>query len=678
MRVKYGTWNIGVPEDGTVHDLIRAGYSPLTAQVLSSRGCRTVEEAREMLAVDLPLHDPFLMKEMDRAVFEIRKAISDGIRMAVFGDYDVDGITATCLLVDYLRTAGADCISHIPGRLEEGYGLNAIAIKQLYEQGVRLIISVDCGITAIEEAKLCRSLGITLVITDHHECKEQLPDAAAVVDPHRPDRTYPHTNLSGVGIAFKLAAALSGDQDGIAERYCDLFCLGTVADVMPLHGENRRLVVQGLKELQNPQRMGICALIQACNCKSTSITSTTIGYTLAPRINAAGRMESAELAVELFLTHDEAKAEKLAQTLCQLNRDRQGIESEILKEAVAMLRADQQERAAIVLAGEHWHQGVVGIVASRLCEEYCKPTFLICLNGEHGKASSRSYGDFNLFQSLTELSDLLEGYGGHELAAGFTIGRENIDEFRDRMCALVEQHGGRAVSGGSLDIDGELLPELMTEENVERLAEMEPSGTGCPKPVFCISEAVIDRMNTVGEGKHLRLRLRAATGELLQAIFFSNGSLIQKFSLGDRVDVAFHLQINEYHGLRSVQLNLLDIRKASPTALYDRFCAGQPLSLWEKECLLLRRSDVAVVWNYIRRAAPAGQYLRCDIHKLCDNIAAGSAIGIRRIIACIDVLTELRLLVHKREGNRIELCILPHYVHNPLENSKLYCKLRGD
>ena len=307
--MKYGIWNTALPDSAAVDALQQAGYSPLTARVLAGRGCGTPQQAQELLCADAPLFDPFLLREMDRAVQTVRQALQLGQRIAVFGDYDVDGITATCLLTDFLRGMGADCVVHIPGRLEEGYGLNAGAIRQLHAQGVRLIITVDCGITALEEAELCRELGVTLVVTDHHECKEQLPQCAAVVDPHRPDRTYPHTMLSGVGIAFKLAAALSGDQDGVARRYCDLICLGTIADVMTLQGENRRLVVMGLEALRQPQRLGLRALIHACGCDEQEITAGTIGYILAPRVNAAGRMEQAELAVRLFLTQDPRAAD---------------------------------------------------------------------------------------------------------------------------------------------------------------------------------------------------------------------------------------------------------------------------------------------------------------------------------------------------------------------------------
>lgn len=678
--MKYGTWEIALPDQESVEKLCAAGYSVLTAHALCGRGYDTVEAANELLCADAPLPDPFLMKEMDRAVAEIRRALAEKQRMAVFGDYDVDGITATCLLTDYLRSVGADCVAHIPGRIEEGYGLNAAAIHQLYDDGVRLIITVDCGITAIPEAELCRTMGITLIITDHHECKPVLPCAAAVIDPHRPDRTYPHTNLSGVGVAFKLAAALHGDQDEIAARYCDLFCLGTIADIMCLRGENRRLVVQGLAAMQNPKRLGIRALMEACDCMSHEVTASTIGYVLAPRINAAGRMEHAELAVQLFLTEDPAEAKELAETLCRLNRERQETETEIYREVSYRLRGKKKHESAIVLAGENWHQGVVGIVASRLSEEYCRPTFLICLNGEHGKASSRSYGGFNLFTSLTELSELLEGYGGHELAAGFTIHRENIAEFSRRICARAEAFAKSGEAKAALEIDSEIPAALLTEENIEGLSQLEPCGTGCPKPVFCLSEVIVERIATVGGGKHLRLRLRSREGESLQAIYFSGGALARKLKVGDRVDVAFHAQMNEFRGVRTVQLSLIDLRRVAPAELYDRFLSGDKLSPAERRMLAPERADIAELWRYLRAVLPCGKVLRCELTEFCSAVAAYSneRHSIRRTLAGLAILQELGFLTFHREQTLLELCLLPNCRPNPLENSRLYHSIRGD
>ncbi len=679
MDLKYGTWNIAAADEEAAERLRAAGYAPLTALVLSGRGCRSAEQAHELLGTDGALADPFAMKEMDRAVAVIRRATEKKTKIAVFGDYDVDGITATCLLTDYLRSHGAECSFHIPGRIEEGYGLNAAAIRQLAAQGVGLIITVDCGITAVEEAQLCRELGVELVITDHHECKPQLPDAAAVVDPHRADRTYPHTDLSGVGIAFKLAAALEGDQEAITRRYCDLFCLGTIADVMPLRGENRRLVAEGLRAMQQPKRLGLRALIEACDCGRQPITAATIGYVLAPRINAAGRMEHAELAVQLFLSREPSEAERLAQTLCRLNRDRQTTEAEIYREATAKLKKTQGSDRAIVLAGENWHQGVIGIVASRLCEEYCRPTFLICLNGEHGKASSRSYGGFDLFRSLTELAPLLEDFGGHEFAAGFTISRGNIDEFRRRICRRAEEFSAGGAEKPALQIDCEVPEELLTEENINGLSQLEPCGTGCPKPIFCMSELEIERICAVGNGKHLRLRLKPRCGAALQAIFFSAGNLTRQLSVGDRVDVACHLQINEYRDAHTVQLNLLDLRPASATALFDRFTGGAALTSAERRALAPEREDVAAVWRWLKRCLPRdGRQMRAEADELAERIAASAPDrSLRRVLPSLEVLSELGLIELRRDGGQLALRMMPNAAPNKLENSKLYRTLHA-
>ena len=425
MNLKYGIWNVSTPKIDNVNALSAGGYAPLAAMVLSARGIGSPAQAAGYLGSNAPLEDPFSMTDMDKAVNRVGLALATGETIAVFGDYDVDGITATCLLTDFLRRMGGKVVSYIPGRLEEGYGLNPIAISYLRDQGVSLIVTVDCGITAVAEAKLCRDLGMDLVITDHHVCKAELPQAVAVVDPHRPGDGYPHQNLSGVGVAFKLASAIWGSQEKALEAYADFVCLGTVADVMLLQGENRTFVSHGLDALAHTSRPGLAALMKEAGCDPAALSATSIGFVLAPRINAAGRMGKIQVAVDLFLSTDPVQAEKLAKELCQMNTQRQAIEQEIYRQAISMLPTDQTPKA-IVLAEESWHQGVVGIVASRIAEEFCCPTVLICLDGEHGKASSRSYGGFNLFASLTELAPLLESYGGHELAAGFTIPRENI------------------------------------------------------------------------------------------------------------------------------------------------------------------------------------------------------------------------------------------------------------
>lgn len=589
--------------------------------------------------------------DMDKAVRRVRKALERREHICVFGDYDVDGITATCLLTDFLRKRGAHVTSYIPARLEEGYGLNEIAVRALRAQDVKLIITVDCGITANQEAALCKELGMELVITDHHECKSDLPEAVAVVDPHRKDQPEPVLEMAGVGVAFKLAAALAGDQEALLAEYCDLLCLGTVADVMPLTGENRKMVWRGLQALSNPKRVGLAALMAECGALRPPITAGTIGYTLAPRINAAGRMGHVEIATELFLTNDAARAVDLASQLCKLNRKRQDVESGIYRQAVSMLPAGKAPKA-IVLADETWHQGVVGIVASRLAEEYSCPTFLICLDGDKGKASSRSYGGFNLFSSLEQVSDLLESYGGHELAAGFTIRRDRIDRFRERIYELTDAFSKSPDCNPALQIDCEIPPQLLTVQNVQQLDELEPCGAGCPRPVLFMRSLTVSDLSEVGGGKHLRLRL--SKGPFTWgAIFFSTNAQRAAVAQGDVVDIAFTPQINEYRSMRSVQLNLVDIRpdkafreaQGHDRAVYRKHLSGGELSCDEADSLLPARQDFVAVWRYLAAFSQDGtlcEELGCLSRKISRCAKLPLSAGKTRI--CLDVLAEQGLV----------------------------------
>mgnify|MGYP002520937692 CR=1 FL=1 len=681
--MKYGTWTVSsyAPADAQV--LTKAGFSPITAAVLCSRGYTDLQTAQEFLAANEPLSDPFLLLDMDKAVHRLRRALERRELICVFGDYDVDGITATCLLTDFLRRRGARVISYIPARLEEGYGLNETALRSLKEQGVQLIVTVDCGITANEEAALCRVLGMELVITDHHECKAELPEAVAVVDPHRPDQPAPAPELAGVGVAFKLACAIGGDVRQLLEEYCDFLCLGTVADVIPLTGENRTMVAAGLRALENPKRVGIAALMAECAVKRGAITAGTIGYTLAPRINAAGRMGQVDIATELFLTQDAARAVELAAQLCRLNRKRQEIETGIYREAVAMLPAGGRPDA-IVLASEDWHQGVVGIVASRLAEEYSCPTFLICLDGEKGKASSRSHGGFNLFAALKQLSPLLESYGGHELAAGFTIQRENIDTFRTEIQRLARQFRASGDYEADLKIDCEIPPQLLTIENVGALDELEPCGAGCPRPLLLLRALRVEELTEVGGGKHLRLRLtRGQYG--WGAIFFSTTARLAAVSRGDMVDIAFTPQINEYRGLRTVQLNLVDIRpdEAMRTAqdeahaLYARHRAGQPLSCREAEALLPERQDFVAVWKYLTAYAEDGclqEEVGCLSRKIARFAARPCCPG--KTWVCLEVFAEQGLLALEQRPKTLRIRLTSDGHKVDLERSEILIHLK--
>ena len=606
--MKYQQWNIAQRSQEAYKAMERQGVPTLVAATLCARGMTDLAEAKGLLSSgEDQLQDPFLMKDMDLATARIGRALRNGEKIAVYGDYDVDGITSTCLLTHYLRAQGGDVCYYIPNRLSEGYGVNREAVEELARQGVRLMITVDCGITAVEEVAYASGLGIDVIITDHHECKEEIPAAVAVVDPHRKDCPSPVKDLAGVGVALKLVMALGGEKRyrALFQEYADLAAVGTVADVMKLLGENRTIVRVGLNHLKKTRRRGLYALMVEAGTLNRAITSTTVGYCLSPRINAAGRMGRAVTAAELILTEDNSQAELLAHELCELNRQRQAVELEIFNQCLALL-AGRKQYDCLVLADKAWHQGVVGIVASRLAEQYACPVFMICLQDDgKGKGSCRSYGGFNLFCALERCADLLEGYGGHALAAGFTIQEENIPAFRARMEEIVRQDTGGEEMVSTLQIDGEIEnTALLTVEEVEALSMLEPYGAGNPKPVFSLSGVTITCMSDVGGGRHLKMRA-SRDGRTVDMIFFSVTRAKSGLTVGDRADVAFYPQINEYRGSRSVQLHLVDLRPAysaqqlNEQALYRKYSRGEPLSPCEARMMIPQREEFAAVWRYL-------------------------------------------------------------------------------
>ena len=654
--MKYDRWNLRPPGPaGSRAELERAGLPPLCAAVLCARGVDTAPAASAFLAHGPNLlHDPFLLRDMEKAVERISRAIREQETLAVYGDYDVDGITATCLLTQFLRTLGGQVVSYIPDRTEEGYGLNNHAIDALARQGVTLIVTVDCGITAAQEVEYARALGVDVVITDHHQCKEVLPQAVAVVDPRRPDCSYPFPDLAGVGVALKLALALTApaQRPQVLLDYGELAAIGTVADVMLLQGENRALVHLGLERLADCSRPGLQALLREAGCPRGQVpTTVTIGYGLAPRINAAGRMEQAGTALELLLTQDPQRGQELAQELCQLNRLRQAIELEIFQHCDQLLTHTPALSApVIVLAGEGWHQGVIGIVASRLAEKYTCPAFMISLDGDKGKGSCRSFGGFNLFGALECCAPLLDSYGGHELAAGFSIRRDNIPAFRAALCQLVEEFAGHQPMESSLDVDCEIPHcSLLSTQDVESLSLLEPFGSGNPKPVFLLRSVCVLSHTDVGGGRHLKLKLRR-DGVVMDAIFFSANTAACGIENGQRLDIAFTLQINQFRGNRTVQLQLCDLRPA-PTrsqlerSLFRRLQAGETLSPWEASLMLPQRRDFAHLWRYLEQLCAAGpaqapmdQLLRQVTRSFSGHRSYGKA------LVCLHVMDERGLI----------------------------------
>lgn len=666
--MKFQKWCIAPSAEQAAERLMEAGYPYLVSSVLSSRGIETEEEAAAFLEQEHSLsHSPFLMKDMDKAVERISAAIADHQKIAVFGDYDVDGITATCILVDYLAGRGADVMHYIPRRIEDGYGLSQDAIENLRRQGARLLITVDCGITGVEEVAFANSIGMDVVVTDHHECKEILPAACAVVDPHRPDCPYPFKHLAGCGVALKLVLALGGsDREGaLFARYCTLAAIGTVADVMQMSDENRTIVSRGLATIDRSDFIGLHALLQESGLSDKEITSVQIGFVLSPRINAAGRMGAADMAADLLLCTDPARAEEMAKELCALNRERQTVEQEIYSQAEAMIeQMPERHRNALVLSDQRWHQGVVGIVASRLSEKYSRPSFMIHLNGNVGKGSCRSWGGFNLFSALESCSNLLLGFGGHELAAGFTIEEKNIPAFRERMNQYASEYRGGETPVSSLDIDVVInQPGRIDLHELEALSALEPYGSGNARPVFCLLGATLQRTQNVGQNRHLKLRLSKGSSQF-DGIFFSTVAENCGCAVGDRVDAAFYLQINEFRGNRSVQLQMVDIRPSlypsgkeqESLQLLQRCLDGEALDSRDAKRLLPSRDQYVSAWRALEHTVPEGgltmgylPFLRSLAPEL------GKTDSFLRAALCLEVFRERGLLSCQHDEQDITL-----------------------
>ena len=685
--MKFEQWTTASPNEAAASELRKSGISPLAALVLAGRGVATGADAETFLACGAELlHDPLLMRDMPAAVARINEALKQNETIAVYGDYDVDGITSTCLLTSYLASRGAKVMSYIPDRLTEGYSLNTDALTRLRLKGARLLITVDCGITNRKEADFARGIGMDVIITDHHECKDELPCAVAVVNPHRPDCPYPFKHLAGVGVALKLILALTPEErrSAVLAEYADLAAIGTVADVMELTGENRTIVTMGLKQLEHTRRPGLEMLIQESGLAGKAVTSTAIGFTLAPRINAAGRMGCPSVAAQLLLTNDRSKAAALAQTLCDLNRERQLIEQDIYAQCLTLLEQKPElAQGAIVLAGTQWHQGVVGIVASRLTERFSAPAFMICLDEGRGKGSCRSYGGFNLFHALEQCEELLEGFGGHELAAGFTILEENIPAFRAKMAQLAAQYTAEHQIASTLRVDADLADaELLTLENVDDLTRLEPFGTGNPQPVFSLTGATVNAITPVGKGRHTRLKVSQGDKHF-DAILFSCPPEETGLTAGGRADLAFHAQINVFRSNRSVQLTIVDW-KAAPSLsqldkmLYERWKQGDRFSDQELAMLVPERQDFVAVWRYLSAHAASNLFQESPI-RLARNIArsAGQWEPYSRTMICLEVLQERGLIRFTHRANQLQIRIQPTRNKVDLEASQIMRALRS-
>ncbi|WP_444685076.1 single-stranded-DNA-specific exonuclease RecJ [Alkalicoccus luteus] len=587
-------WIITNPADGPVQDVQqRTGLTSIAAKFLVQRGFETDEQIQLFLkGTTEQLHDPFLMKDMEKAVNRIHKAIMDKERILVFGDYDADGVTSTSLLYTALTLAGAEAAWYVPNRFTEGYGPNEPAFKQAAEEGVTLIITVDTGISGVKEADAAKELGVDLIITDHHEPPPALPDGFAVINPKQEDCGYPFKELAGVGVAFKVAQALLGR---LPNEFFDLAAVGTIADLVPLEDENRILAAEGLKAMQGRLRPGLEALLKAAGTSRDELDEETVGFVIGPRLNAAGRLDSADPAVELLLTQDPSEAEDTASMIDGLNRERQELVKEIAAEAEQKVE-EQGVPPVIIVAGEGWNPGVIGIVASRLVERFYRPTIVLSLleDGKTAKGSARSIEGFDMFQSLSKFRDLLPHFGGHPMAAGLTMERKDIDSLRSGLIQIADETLTAEDYLKKIHVDLEVSVDEISVKTIQDLAAMAPFGMGNPAPKILIRRALVEQAKVIGSTKdHLKLTLTNSDhSSSLDVIAFRMGAAEKSISPLAALSAVGKLSINEWNGRVKPQMIVEDI-KIDEWQLFDHRGSRQYLTKQTEPRVLVHFSESA-------------------------------------------------------------------------------------
>jgi len=537
--------------------------SNLLARILVNRDIIEEEQINVFLEPKRNnFHNPFLMLDMEKAVTRIIEAIKKQEKTIIYGDYDVDGITSITVLKKFLKERGLEVDYYIPNRLEEGYGLNKEAIKEIASKGYKLMITVDCGISGIEEIKLANTLGIETIVTDHHEQLEELPEAYAIINPKRRDNTYPFRGLAGVGVVYKTIQAISiklelDEKEYL--KYLDIVCIGTISDIVPLVDENRVIAKLGLMLVKATKNIGLRELIKASGYKN--IDSSMVSFGIAPRVNASGRMGKQEEALRLFLTEDSEEAKTITESLNEYNLQRQEKEKYIFEQAIAELEKENVDNLnSIVLAGENWHHGVIGIVASRITEKFFKPTILICIEGEEGKGSGRSVPGFDLHEALVESSEFLTRYGGHEMAVGLSLEKEKFEVFKKYFDEIAKKKNVKEIIP-VINIDCEITKKDLNKKVVEQIKLLEPFGEKNKQPLLVYKNLKIASIRALSEGKHLKLMLKDEN-ETIDAIGFNMGELSEEYLIGDKIDVVGTLEINSYNGQEKVQINLKDIMKS--------------------------------------------------------------------------------------------------------------------
>lgn len=537
------------------------GLSNLISSILASRGIIEKEDVREFLNPTRDdFHDPFLMPDMEKAVDRILKAIQTQEKTIIYGDYDVDGITSITVLKKFLEERNLQVGEYIPNRLNEGYGLNKEAVKKIAKQGYKLIITVDCGISCIEEIKYATEFGLEVIVTDHHEPAEELPKCLAVVDAKRKDNQYPFNQLAGVGVVFKLIQAISiklnlDNREYL--KYLDIVCVGTISDIVPLVDENRVITKLGLKLVPISKNIGLRTLLASTGYKE--VNSTTISFGIAPRINACGRMGEEKEALRLFLTNDLHEAKEITERLNNYNLERQETEKRIFKQALEQIENGEKDKSCIVLGQEGWHHGIIGIVASKVTDIYFKPSILICFEGEEGKGSGRSIPGFNLHDAVMNCDTYVGKFGGHSMAIGINVKRENFEKFKKEFEEYTQNsHISDIIP--IIQIDKQVDIKKINIQEVNELKLLEPYGEGNKMPVFLIKNLKILSIRSLSEGKHIKLKL-GIDNHMIDAIGFNMGEVADKYLIGDKVDIVGSLEVNQFGGNENIQVNLKDLRK---------------------------------------------------------------------------------------------------------------------
>ncbi len=632
----------------------------LLAVLLSIRGIDSVEAARDFLSDEAIISSPFEAKDMGKAAARIREAIEHGEKICVYGDYDADGVTATALLYSYLNSVGADVTYYIPSRSDEGYGMHNEAIDRLKEDGIELIVTVDNGISAYDEVEYANSLDIDTVITDHHTVPERIPNAVAVVDFHQSDCQSSFKELSGVGVAFKLVMAIEGeysDVDSLLSEFSDLASLGTIGDIVSLTGENRVIVKRGIESIKNTDRPGIKALLQKSGCSEKPVTSSSLAFTVVPRINAVGRLGLSSRSVELLLTENENEANSLSDALTDDNSQRQQIEKEILAEIDELIKRDPTlvMQDIIIIDGDNWHQGVIGIVAARVKGAYGKPTIIISREGDSARASGRSVEGFSLSDAIFSCGELLTHFGGHPMAVGFSLKTENIDALKEALYEYTEIIPDMPLA--TLNLDCKLNPSLLDISLLDSIKALEPFGADNPVPVFGLYGVKIDDIKPLSGGKHQKLTL-SRPDKSFNAMCFNIDSKVFSYKVGDIVDLAVTLDRNDYAGNTYLSVIVKDIKLSETDnefmlmteRIFEKFIIGKDLEPEEVELIFPNREDFALIYRYIKSN---GGFLG-----KIDELSARLSIALGKLRVMLIAMTELSLIdvVEGMQSAQITLC----------------------